>query len=81
MRADDDATARLLIDRAVALADRLDVRYLELRHEQPIEHPALTDRMTSKVHMRLPLPGTAGRCGTGCPRRSATRSARGRRAA
>jgi FemAB-related protein (PEP-CTERM system-associated) len=54
--ADDDATARLLADRAVGLADELGVRYLELRHERLLEHPSLTDRLTSKVHLRLPLP-------------------------
>lgn len=54
--ADDAETARALIDRAVKLADRLDVRYLELRHEAPVEHPALGERLTSKVHMRLALP-------------------------
>ena len=37
----DDETARLLIDRAVELAEQLDVRHLELRHEQPIDHPRL----------------------------------------
>jgi FemAB-related protein (PEP-CTERM system-associated) len=59
--ADDDATARLLIDRAVQLADELNVCYLELRHERPVEHPALAARLSSKVHLRLPLPATAGR--------------------
>ncbi len=57
--ADDPAVARRLIDAAAALADELNVRYLELRHEQPVEHPALTERMTGKVHMRLSLPGRA----------------------
>src|SRR5262249_2848766 len=56
--ADDLPTAGLLIDRAVELADQLKVRYLELRHESPVEHPALTQRMTGKVNMRLELPGT-----------------------
>jgi FemAB-related protein (PEP-CTERM system-associated) len=56
--AEDDATARLLVDRAVQLADELKVRYLELRHECPLKHPALTARLSSKVHMRLPLPLT-----------------------
>lgn len=55
----DDATARLLVDRAVQLADELNVRYLELRHERPLEHPALNRQLTSKVHMRLNLPQTA----------------------
>jgi FemAB-related protein (PEP-CTERM system-associated) len=56
--ADDDITAGLLLDRAVGLADELRVRYLELRHESPQQHPGLTGKMTSKVHMRLPLPAT-----------------------
>ncbi len=46
----------LLVSRAVTLADELNVRYLELRHERPIDHPDLNVAMTSKVHMRLPLP-------------------------
>ena len=54
--AEDEVVARRLIDRAVELADELGVRYLELRHERPIEHPALSETMTSKVHMRLDLP-------------------------
>lgn len=58
--ADDDSCRHLLMDRAVQLADELRVRHLELRHEQPIEHPALTGRLTSKVHMRLPLPDFPG---------------------
>src|SRR5262249_13531282 len=57
--ADDDAALRLLVDRAVQLADQLEVRYLELRHEGAIEHPALTHRLNSKVHMRLALPTQA----------------------
>jgi len=57
--ADDAAVARAMIDRAVGLADQLKVRYLELRHEQPIEHPALTHAITSKVHMRLALPSAS----------------------
>lgn len=53
-----DAATRL-IDRAVELADELDVRYLELRHETEIAHPALAHKRTDKVHMRLALPPTA----------------------
>ncbi|MFM8571511.1 MAG: FemAB family XrtA/PEP-CTERM system-associated protein [Pirellula sp.] len=45
-----------LVDRAVELADKLDVKHLELRHEVPIEHPKLTVSRTDKVHMRLALP-------------------------
>jgi serine/alanine adding enzyme len=52
----DEETARSLVDRAVELADSLDVKHLELRHEVELSHPALTEKLTSKVHMRLPLP-------------------------
>ena len=45
-----------LIQRAAALADELGARYLELRHEEPVDDPALTARAANKVHMRLPLP-------------------------
>lgn len=57
--ADSDDIARRLIDRAVQLADSLNVKHLELRHEHEIEHPGLTQKLTSKVHLRLPLPKTA----------------------
>jgi serine/alanine adding enzyme len=59
--ADDEETAAALVDRAVELADRLKVRHLELRHEKPIEHPALTQTLTTKVHMRLTLPSAGDR--------------------
>ncbi|MGQ9506041.1 MAG: FemAB family XrtA/PEP-CTERM system-associated protein [Thermogutta sp.] len=45
-----------LISGAVTLADRFDVRYLELRHEESVSHPALGATVSAKVHMRLPLP-------------------------
>jgi FemAB-related protein (PEP-CTERM system-associated) len=54
--ADDDLTAARLIDHAVELADRLGVRYLELRNQTVRSHPALTQSRTDKVHMRLALP-------------------------
>jgi serine/alanine adding enzyme len=57
--ADDPAAEALLIDRAVSLASELRVRYLELRHEWAMEHPALGHRRTDKIHMRLDLPSTA----------------------
>ncbi len=57
--AGEGQVASALVDRAVALADELDVRYLELRHETPVEHSALGTQLTSKVHMRLALPGTS----------------------
>jgi FemAB-related protein (PEP-CTERM system-associated) len=55
----DEASAHALIDRAVELARELRVRYLELRHETPFEHPELPVRSGLKVHMRLPLPTRA----------------------
>jgi FemAB-related protein (PEP-CTERM system-associated) len=57
--ATDVRAANALTDRAVELADRLKVRYLEFRHEWAQDHPALGDRRTDKVHMRLDLPATA----------------------
>jgi FemAB-related protein (PEP-CTERM system-associated) len=56
--ADDDRVAHQLVDRAVQLADELDVRYLELRRTWALDHPALDQRMSCKMHMRLPLPST-----------------------
>jgi FemAB-related protein (PEP-CTERM system-associated) len=52
----DDHAAEQLIDRAVRLADDLDVKYLELRHERRQPHPSLSHELTEKVHMRLDLP-------------------------
>jgi FemAB-related protein (PEP-CTERM system-associated) len=59
--ADDDRVAAALIDEAVALATRLDVRYLELRREVGIDHPGLGHVVSDKVHMRLALPATTGK--------------------
>jgi len=56
--ASDQPTACRLIDRACELADALDVRYLELRHECPVQHPRLNFQRTDKVHMRMALPST-----------------------
>ncbi len=58
--AGDDRIACRLVDEAVRLADSLDVRHLELRHEEPLEHPALSGRNRGKVHMRLTLPDFPG---------------------
>jgi FemAB-related protein (PEP-CTERM system-associated) len=52
----DVATA--LVSRSATLADELNVRYLELRHEAAVQHPALAVSVNHKVHMRLPLPRT-----------------------
>ncbi len=49
----------LLVERAAALADELNVRYLELRHETKVDHSAFNFELGSKVHLRLPLPPTA----------------------
>lgn len=65
--AKDDATRQRLIDRAVQLADELRVRHLEMRHERAVEHPALTGRLTTKVHMRLALPDFPGPLWEGLP--------------
>jgi len=62
--ADNEEIAIALIDRAVELADRLKVRHLELRHEKPVAHPALTQTLTTKVHMRLALPSASDRLWT-----------------
>jgi FemAB-related protein (PEP-CTERM system-associated) len=58
VQARDETVARALVDRTVELADSLDVKHLELRHEAELVHPALTQKLTSKVHMRLALPAS-----------------------
>ena len=55
----DRSAAEALISAGCELADELDVKYLELRHEHPVPHPRLNFERTDKVHMRLPLPSTA----------------------
>ncbi len=50
--------ATALVDTACNLADELNVRYLELRHEVPVDHPKLNHERTDKFHMRLELPDT-----------------------
>ncbi|MEQ9407822.1 MAG: FemAB family PEP-CTERM system-associated protein [Fuerstiella sp.] len=57
--ADSSRIARSLVDRAVELADQLDVKHLELRHERHLEHPRMNASATEKVHLRLRLPKTA----------------------
>ena len=58
--ADDEVIRRELIENAVALAQELRVKHLELRHEEPTEHPLLNGSLSSKVHMRLRLPDFPG---------------------
>lgn len=50
--------ASRLIDAAVELAEELNCRFLELRHEHAVSHPAFNAELTQKVHMRLQLPAT-----------------------
>jgi FemAB-related protein (PEP-CTERM system-associated) len=57
---DDPAVAEALITEATFVADRLDVKHLQLRHEHAHAHWQLGQTMTSKVHMRLRLPATSG---------------------
>ncbi len=54
--AEDERLSCQLIDRAIELADELDVRHLELRHKRAIEHPRLSTRTGHKVHMIRALP-------------------------
>jgi FemAB-related protein (PEP-CTERM system-associated) len=56
---EDEPTARLLIDRAVDMAEQLDVRYLQLRSERAVDHPRLTTKPSIKVNVTRALPGTA----------------------
>ncbi len=56
--ADDEDSAMALIDRAIKIADTLDVRFLELRNEQEFSHCKLSTAANNKVHMRLALPET-----------------------
>lgn len=58
VKADSPEAAQVVIHRAVDLAEELDCRFLELRHEIPVEHPALTRTVSEKVHMRLKLPAS-----------------------
>ena len=57
--ANDARIATRLMNQAVQLADRLNVKQLQLRHEQECSHPALAETSTEKVHMRLELPATS----------------------
>ena len=54
----DPQIAKGLVDSACKLADRLDVKHLELRQEIPIEHEQLNVQRTDKYHLRLSLPST-----------------------
>jgi serine/alanine adding enzyme len=56
--ADSTEVEAALLERAAVLADALDVKHLELRHERLVGHPRLGTVNTDKVHMRLTLPAT-----------------------
>lgn len=51
--------ADALVNRAVQLANDLQVKHLELRNETRITNAAFNHEITEKVHMRLELPSTA----------------------
>jgi serine/alanine adding enzyme len=57
--ADSTEVESVLVGRAVALADELGVKHLELRHEREVSHARLNATNTDKVHMRLALPASA----------------------
>lgn len=50
----DDVKAAL-VDRAIELADELDVDHLELRHEHELPHERLTETLDTKANMRLAI--------------------------
>jgi len=54
----DRALTTLLSEQAIALADKLRVRHLELRMEQTVAHRSLAPAQTRKVLMRRELPAT-----------------------
>ncbi len=57
--ADTQQISEELIGQAIELADTLDVKHLELRHEREVQHSGLNATATEKVHMRAELPDTA----------------------
>ena len=61
MIADDGTIAARLLDSAVELAEQLDVRYLELRHQSAIANPLLSECITHKVLMHRELPDSPGK--------------------
>lgn len=63
--ADSPVVATQLIGRAAELADSLNVKHLELRHEHRVEHESMNSVNTEKVHMRLELPASADELWTG----------------
>lgn len=58
VKATSERAADLVIQKAVELCEELDCRFLELRHETALPHPALTKTVSEKVHMRRALPAS-----------------------
>ena len=56
--AKDNEIASRMVDEAIAMADDMNVRHLELRHEYAVDHPKLKSLQTNKVQMRVDLPET-----------------------
>lgn len=54
--AEDAEAAGLAVDAACRLADGMQVKFLELRHEEEVPHAALQSTAGKKVIFRLPLP-------------------------
>lgn len=53
--ADSETAARALLERALEIAEALNVRCLQLRHESRWAHPSLAHELTGKAQMRLSL--------------------------
>ena len=58
MATESPEAAAVLIDQACELADRLNVKFLELRGEREWAHEKLTFTRTEKFHLRLALPSS-----------------------
>lgn len=57
--ANDSTIAKQLVAAAIEIANKRDVRYLELRNLEEIDHLDLNEKKTSKVLMWLDLPSTS----------------------
>lgn len=53
---ESDFVGNHLVTAACEQADEFKVKYLELRHENALNHPKFNFKRTDKVHMRLTLP-------------------------
>lgn len=59
VKADSFEVAQELVNSAIKLADRLEVKTLELRHEERVDVQGLVEPEKQKIHMRLSLPATS----------------------